>query len=58
MFFTSVLKLREMETILNNVIEVFELVYQVKKTTDIENISFLINLLLLKKISYKRNNDI
>jgi hypothetical protein len=29
-----------METILNNVIEVFELVYRVRKTTDVENIAF------------------
>jgi hypothetical protein len=29
-----------METILNNVIEIFELVYQIRKTTDVENIAF------------------
>lgn len=50
------LKLSEMETIINDTIEVFKLAYKIRKTIDIELSPFLINL--LKRVGYKENNDI
>ncbi len=52
------IKLSEMEVILNDTIEVFKLVYKIRKTIGIEISPFLINLLLLDKVGYKENNDI
>lgn len=52
------LKLSEMEIILNDTLEVFKLVYKIRKTIDIEISPFLISLLLQKKVIYKENNDI